>query len=380
MIRILLSPSAFYPSLGGVEEICRNLAHRLAAKNFEVAVAVNRHPTSLPDHEEIEGIDVHRFAFEYPSKTVSGLGPVFRFPHNTTNYLAFVKSFAPDLVHLICPSSNSLYGYVAMELLKQKTLVTLQGEFFMDMNGLYDRSAFARLCASKLLHKANGVTACSQYVMDDAKRRFNFNAPIEQVVFNGVDLAENSLTASLKPHSRPFIFAIGRLVKNKGFDWLLRAFKRLTETQTEVELILAGDGEERQNLEALSKELSLSGRVHFLGRQGRAQVSDLFKSCLFFVLPSPVEPFGIVCLEAMRAGKPLIATNTGGPPEFVRDHVDGLLVPPEDDVSLFQAMDQLCSSKESQALFGRNALDQVQGFDWQKITDQYIELYKQILN
>lgn len=384
MTRILLSPSAFHPSLGGVEEICRNLASRLKAKNFEVAIAVNRDPATLAEHEQIDGIDVHRFAFEYPSKTLTGLGPCLRFPQNTKKFVSFVKDYAPDLVHLICASSNSLYCYLTMAALKQKTLVTLQGEFFMDPNDLYERSAFARLCASHLLRKADGITACSQYVLDDAKKRFDFDRPIEEVIFNGVDLSEvptSEASSSRKSWAeRPFILGIGRLVANKGFDWLLRAFRHLASVRPDLDLVLAGDGDARQDLENLSKELNLTNRVHFVGRQGRAGVVDLFNSCQFFVLPSPLEPFGIVCLEAMRASKPLIATNTGGPPEFIRNETDGFLVPPKDETALFQAMERLSLNKDLQKRFGENAFRQVQNFDWQKITEQYIEVYNQVLS
>lgn len=379
MTRILLSPSAFYPSLGGVEEICRNLALQLKAKGFEVAVAVNRHPDTLPEYEEIDGIQVHRFPFQYPNRSTSGLGPCLRFPSNAKKFLDFVKSYAPDVVHVICPSSNSLYCYLVKAVLKQKTLVTLQGEFFMDATNIYERSAFARFGARKLLRSADGVTACSQYVLDDAKNRFDFKQPIERVVFNGVDLSEQPDQSNGAHLPKRFILGIGRLVANKGFDVLLRAFERLAKAQNDVDLVLAGDGEARKSLEDLSKELELTQRVHFVGRQNREGVAKLFNSSLFFVLPSPVEPFGIVCLEAMRAGKPVVATNTGGPPEFIGDDVEGILVSPRDEEELFEAMQRLCNNSELVKRLGDAAAVQVQNFDWQKITEQYIDLYKLIL-
>lgn len=132
-------------------------------------------------------------------------------------------------------------------------------------------------------------------------------------------------------------------------------------------------------MEDLSKELELTQRVHFVGRQNREGVAKLFNSSLFFVLPSPVEPFGIVCLEAMRAGKPVVATNTGGPPEFIGDDVEGILVSPRDEEELFEAMQRLCNNSELVKRLGDAAAVQVQNFDWQKITEQYIDLYKLIL-
>ncbi|HEY9732115.1 MAG TPA: glycosyltransferase family 4 protein [Drouetiella sp.] len=379
MTRILLSPSAFHPSLGGVEEICRNLALQLKAKNFEVAVAVNRHPASLPEYEEISGIPIHRFDFEYPNRSLSGLGPLFRFPANAVKFSTFLNRFAPDLVHVICPSSNSLYCYLASAFFQQKTLVTLQGEFFMDATNIYERSVFARIFAERLLSVADGITACSQYVLDDAKKRFDFHCSLEKVVFNGVDLSEAKLKSTDAPMQKRFILGIGRLVTNKGFDFLLGAFARLAEVRDDVDLVLAGDGVAKADLENLSKELKIAERVHFVGRKDRAGVAALFAQCMFFVLPSPVEPFGIVCLEAMRAGKPTIATNTGGPPEFIHEEVNGMLVPPRDDQALFDAMARLCADDKLRNKLGKNAAVQVKAFDWQKITDQYVGLYENIL-
>lgn len=249
----------------------------------------------------------------------------------------------------------------------------------MDANNIYERSVFARIFAERLLHNADGVTACSQYVLDDAKKRFDFESPLEKVVFNGVDLSESKLKSSDEPMKKRFILGIGRLVTNKGFDFLLRAFSRLAEVRDDVDLVLAGDGVARADLESLSKELNITERVHFVGRKDRAEVAALFAQCMFFVLPSPVEPFGIVCLEAMRAGKPTIATNTGGPPEFIQEEVNGMLVPPKDEQALFEAMARLCTDDRLRSNLGKKAAELVKSFDWQKITDQYIELYNSIL-
>ncbi len=378
MRRILLCPSAFYPSLGGVEEICRNLAKELQQQGFTVAIAVNRYPDSLPETELMDGIQVHRFFFKTPSRTLSGLAMGARIPGNIAKFLQFVQSFAPDVIHVICPSSNSLYCYVARILLQKKLLVTLQGEFFMDANNDYERSAFARYAVSKLLHAADGVTACSKYVLDDAKQRFAFDAPLEEVLFNGVDLGEQPSNQNGSAVPSSFVFGIGRLVQNKGFDWLIKAFKKLSSVQPNVDLVLAGAGDAQTELEQLCLALAIEKRVHFVGRQDRPAVADLFKKCLFFVLPSPVEPFGIVCLEAMRAGKAVIATNTGGPPEFIQPGLNGLLVPPKDDQALFDAMNQLCSDKKLSNKLGATGLRLVQDFEWTKITQKYCEIYERL--
>jgi glycogen synthase len=376
--RILLSPSAYYPSLGGVEEIARNLALCLRNQGNEVAIAVNRHPSTLPAKEKFEDIDVYRLPFEYPSRTVSGLLTAGKSPIFIAKFLSFVQGYAPDVVHVICPSSNSLYCYVAKTVLRPKLVVTLQGEFFMDANAIYQKSAFARLGASQLLSSADAVTACSQYVLDDAKERFTFKAPIEEVIFNGVDLLEPVSSTDVKLPKKPYILGIGRLVHNKGFDYLLRSYKQMS-ANSEFDLVLAGDGEASDSLKSLAKELQIEDRVHFVGRQGRREVASFFKNCLFFVLPSHIEPFGIVCLEAMRAGKPVVATRAGGPPEFIEQNVTGLLVESQNESELTQAMQKLCADKKLVDLLGKNALKKVEEFSWLKITEKYNKIYANVL-
>ncbi|CAN5674336.1 glycosyltransferase family 4 protein [soil metagenome] len=378
MTRILLSPSAYYPSLGGVEEIARNLAIALRHKGYEVAIATNQHPADLPAHEIHEGIDVYRMPFEYPSRSASGILAASRAPLRIGNFLRFVQSYAPDVVHVVCPSSNSLYCYVAKKVLRTKLLVTLQGEFFMDANQIYQKSAFARFCASQLLNSADAVTACSQYVLDDARNRFNFQAPVEEVLFNGVDLSEPISPQEDTLPKKPYIFAIGRLVQNKGFDYLLRSYHLMSKNSA-ADLVLAGDGDAAESLKNLASELQISDRVHFVGRQGRGEVARYFKNCMFFVLPSHIEPFGIVCLEAMRAGKPVVATRAGGPPEFIEENITGLLVESQNESELAQAMQRLCSDKKLVNTMGKNASEKVAEFSWLKITEKYVALYEDLL-
>ncbi|HEY9679185.1 MAG TPA: glycosyltransferase family 4 protein [Drouetiella sp.] len=375
--RIVLCPSAYYPSLGGVEEICRNLAKTLAASGNQVVIAVNRHPEDLPASEHLHGVDVRRFPFKYPNRSVSGLRELLAMPINIANFLLFVQSYQPDIIHVICPSSNSLYCYVAKILFGKKLLVTLQGEFFMDAGDIYGKSAFARFGAQKLLEVADGVTACSNYVLTDAKNRFAFESPVEKVVFNGVDLNEKSVPIPLVLPKK-FVFGVGRLVENKGFDDLIAAYDKLRAVVPDVDLVIAGAGPYADKLKELCVDRNLNDRVHFVGRQDRASVSDLFSKCLFFVLPSHFEPFGIVCLESMRAGKAVIASDIGGPPEFIKNNETGLLFEPRSIESLFEKMLALCSDDKLRETLGKNAKAMSKNFGWTEISKSYEALYEQI--
>jgi len=379
MSRILLVPSAFYPSLGGVEEIARNLATELMKQHLDVKVAVNRHPQELPEKQDLFDVEVHRFNFYYPKRSIE---EVFRLPmvlQGLSKFNSFLKNWQPNVVHIICPSSAALYVYFLRKFLRFKILVTFQGELFMDANMIYDKSALIRFGLRKLLSIADGVTACSDYVLADVRRKYKINHAIQKVIFNGVDLDEsqedNAADFSLQ---KEYIFALGRLVHNKGFDVLIKAFQLIASAYPDIELIIAGDGIEQKNLENIIKSGGLTDRIRLVGRKNRAEVGAYFRDCAFFVLPSPVEPFGIVCLEAMRAGKAIIATESGGPPEFIEGGKDGLLVTPNDATALSEAMDRLLSNPELRSKMGDSCRRKVARFSWREITKEYILIYEKM--
>lgn len=130
------------------------------------------------------------------------------------------------------------------------------------------------------------------------------------------------------PPGRPRLLALGRLHRDKGFDVLIKALARLPAAN----LIIAGDGPEKDKLASLAGTLDVGARVHFLG--WRDDTGALFRACDLFVCPSRREPLGNVVLEAWSAGCPVLATDTAGPHELIGPGADGLLVPCGDPAAL----------------------------------------------
>lgn len=126
------------------------------------------------------------------------------------------------------------------------------------------------------------------------------------------------------------------LKKNKGIDILIRAFSTYFIGK-EVKLIIAGDGPERENLENLSKELGILEQVEFKGALNRDEVYKVMSNCNIFVLPSRFETFGVVLIEALANGKPVISTRNGGANDIVTDE-NGILVDIDDIEGLGKAM------------------------------------------
>jgi glycosyltransferase involved in cell wall biosynthesis len=168
------------------------------------------------------------------------------------------------------------------------------------------------------------VTACSQHLLEKAIELEPSIAPKAQVIHNGVD-PKRFTDKSVHFHPRPYALAFGRLTRKKGFDLLLEAFAQSEAIEEGIDLIIAGNGEEQNALVQQAKRLGLERRVYFRGQASPQEVVRLLNGCLFVVVPSRSEPFGIVALEAVAAGKPLLATKTGGLAEFLTEFVESKL-------------------------------------------------------
>ena len=164
--------------------------------------------------------------------------------------------------------------------------------------------------------------------------------------------------------------AVGRLVHQKGFDLLLRAFARIAPAHPESRLTIWGEGEQRAALEALCAGLGVAERVQLPGLTERP--GQWVEEADIFVLSSRYESFGNVITEAMVAGLPVIAFDwPWGPGDILRDGEDGLLVPPEDVEALAAAMRRLIVDPDLRQRLGEAAAQNVQRFARDAIIAQW---------
>jgi phosphatidyl-myo-inositol dimannoside synthase len=141
-----------------------------------------------------------------------------------------------------------------------------------------------------------------------------------------------------------YVLIVGRLAASeryKGHAELLVACAELRDGRPDLRLVIAGDGDDRQRLTALAADLGLTDRVRFTGFVSEATLAELYRRAAIFALPSRGEGFGLVYLEAMRAGKPCVALSGTAAAEVVEDGVTGLLVVPEDRAGLARALVRL---------------------------------------
>ena len=376
--RVALIASSFAPHAGGVEEHVAQIARQLQARGHAVEVwTVDR--GMRPDapfaaHDGTE-IPVRYLPAPLPARSVPAL---LRFGlRGVPAWLRWARvhrTFAPDVLHVQCFGPNGIYAERLHRKLGTPLVVSSHGETLGDDHGIYARSALLRSRLRQALAEAVAVTAPSRFALDDLRSHHGLQEPGE-IVANGVDL--DVVANALAGAAQPYLYGVGRLGHPKGFDLLIDAYAR--SGLSDIPLIIGGDGPERDALQRQIDERGLSGRVRLLGRQSPQQVAARMAGALAVVVPSRIESFGIVALEAWRAGTALIMTSRGGAVDFVRHEQNGLLVDPTEVDGLAAALIRIVTEDELRVRIARAGREEVGAFTWARAAEAYERIYDRVL-
>ncbi len=365
---ILLIVSSYAPNLGGLQGVTRTLARELHGRGFPVSVVTQRYPRTLQAHEEIDGVSVQRLFFLTPQPADLRRGRIdlflaglFYFPLTLVGLIMRIASEKPDVVNLHFAGAPTLFVLIAHWVLHFKLVVSLHGD---DIEGLAQHGAFHRWITRKILQNADAVTACSHHLLAEAGQVEPSVSGKGHTIHNGIDLPDIPTTGPGE-----FVCAVGRLVRKKGFDVLLQALAR-----TDKKLRLIGSGPEHRSLQMLAAELKLNGRAEFVHVADREGLLPIMAASRLVIVPSRQEPFGIVALEAMSMGRPVVATRTGGLPE-VLEGADAMLVPPDDSLELANAIEKVLARVEQEPDFGKCNRNIAARFSTTRMVDQYAALY-----
>ncbi|MDP3798988.1 MAG: glycosyltransferase family 4 protein [Polaromonas sp.] len=182
---------------------------------------------------------------------------------------------------------------------------------------------------------------------------------------------------SICPAGRHLLLAVGRLHRQKGFDWLLESFEGLAKKYPNWDIVILGEGPLRSALEAQRRTLGLEARVFLPGRVGNLGV--WYDRAELYVMSSRFEGFGNTLAEALTYGVPAISFNCDtGPRDIVRHEIDGLLVPPEDVAGLARAMDRMMGNADLRLQFSRRAVEARERFSIRRIAGMWEKLFEEI--
>jgi teichuronic acid biosynthesis glycosyltransferase TuaC len=201
-------------------------------------------------------------------------------------------------------------------------------------------------------------------------------APVNtSVLYNGVD-AQMFSPPEREPE-KPVILSVGNLIPVKGHELLLRSFGAIQQQFPEHSLEIIGDGPERGRLQKLADKLGAAGRVFFRGRQSRREVADAMRRATVFALPSRYEGLGCVYLEAMSAGRPVIASMGQGIDEVIEQGVNGCLIEADYLQGLTDTLLRLLQQPEVRREMGEKARRTIlQGYTLEQQAARLVRLYR----
>jgi glycosyltransferase involved in cell wall biosynthesis len=367
----------------------------LGRSGFEVEVLAPSY-RGLPSHV-VHGIRVHRFRYAIAAwETLSHDQTVPDRIRERPPHLALVPSYVAcgaaaaarlvrrrrfELVHAFWPIPHAVLGLAA----KRAGTIPLVSTFFgVELTWLRTKFPVLRPVLRHIVRKSDAVTAISSYTAALLRELVPTARP-ELVPFGGtVDVGSRALPCSTNNRAFTLLF-VGRLVERKGVHVLLDAVRRLAADR-EVLLDIVGDGPLREVLARQAEELALGGTVRFHGLVSETALAEHYAACDAFVLPAVVdskgdtEGLGVVLIEALAHGKPVIASGVGGIPDIVRNGETGMLVPPGDPGALAQAV----SAYMDNPALARRLADQgrrhvEEAFSWKGITEKLSRLYHRVV-
>lgn len=238
----------------------------------------------------------------------------------------FGNNVTPDILH----AHFEELGYMAATLSDEIHVPFVVTEHSSDIFEKVISKAY-----SHILHeshsKADRIIAVSNSLKMSIYRH---TGAVVEVVPN---LVSDEFVFSKKTHSKFVFVSTAALIESKRVQYVVEAFGQLQKDYEDVLLEIIGDGPKQNELKILAKQLGIAGKVHFNGALPRRQIAEIYKNCDCFVLPSAFETFGVVYIEAMAAGLPVIATRCGGPEDFITEK-NGILVEVDNVEALKDAM------------------------------------------
>lgn len=374
---------------GGIGTATQLLARSIAAKGHHVFV-VGFYPyyRKAQIAEIDQGVNVFRYF--YGSFLLLKLSKHFivgRFINIDTQfrkYLGYLKKLisekkidiieSPDFVEAFRYSGPRIIEFLDFGI---PFIVKLHGSYTIIGNlQKIDKNIFLK--EQLLLNSSTSIIAVSNSVKDRVKNHFNVNRTID-IIYNGINLTKISREYS-SPVQNTVVF-VGKLTENKGVFSLIKAWCRVIEIMPTAKLYLYGKGDEESIniIHSLLKDLPNNG-VELKGFVSKEDLQSVFLQVSCAVFPSYQEAFGMAPMEAMAVGCPVIFTKLTSGPELITNGVDGLLVDPDNEQEISDAIILMLTNRKRAIEMGQNGVRKIRdNFDINLIAEKHIEYYNQFL-
>ncbi len=313
----------------------------------------------------------------------------FRHIKRFYNVCKIINSEKPNVIMCISNTLSPMVIFGKLFAPKTKVIIDIQidisaalKENFDAKNKFFDKIR-RELSLYKLYGIADKVICVSKSIAIDINK--NFGVPKNKIVviynplnINEIDELKNEEIYDVWfKNNNPKILSVGRLNPQKGYEYLLKAFKIVRREGTNANLIILGEGAEREKLENLARILGVENYVVLAGFKENPY--KYMKNSDIFVLSSIYEGFGNVVVEAMACGVPIIATRCpSGPDEIITNDVNGMLVPIKDEKALANVIINLLKDKNKTEMLAKEGIKRVNDFNVEKIVKEYEKIFESI--
>ncbi len=288
-----------------------------------------------------------------------------------------IDDFKPDIIH-------AHHVWVTSYVASESSLPYVISCHGTDLMGFKKGPRYQSLVLEGA-KKAHKIIAISRQVKSEAIKTYQLKEEQVELIWNGFGSEDFKIIPKatkekvlsqydIDGSDKPLISFVGKFTDFKGIDVLLRAASIYEKEIGDVNTLLVGDGALMDEMVSLKDELGLKG-VHFLGHQSQDKVAGIYNAADVSIVPSRTEPFGLVAVEALACGTPVVATNAGGLPDFIKEEV-GALVPVDDPKRLAEAIiyEIKNGTKNTKGKYANEYA--FENFTWKKQVARMIDLYR----
>ena len=387
-MKILMLSWEYPPRIiGGISRVVYELAQNLGRCGNEVHVLTCWEPGTA-EYEQDKFVTVHR-VHVYNNASNNFVEWVMQLNFAMIEYAVdLVKNIKFDIIH----GHDWLIAYTARVLRKSfgiPLIATIHATEYGRNCGIHnDMQRTINSVESWLINEADRVIVNSNYMWNELLSIFNTDNRKLRIINNGIDLrkfdnaaADRVFRQNYAAGNEKIVFFVGRLVNEKGVHVLLNAIPKILENYNDIKFVIAGKGPCLNNLIELSKQLNITHKVYFTGFVSEEVLLKLYKCSDMAVFPSTYEPFGIVALEGMVAGIPVVVSDVGGLSEIVNHREDGMKFYSGNSNSLADCILELLKNNSLTERIKNNALKKVHRlYNWDNITCTILDEYKYVIS
>lgn len=367
-MKIVQITSYYPPQHGGAVQRVRDLSERLAKKGHQVEVFTS--DIGCPKNKQLKSsknLKIHYLkSKEFAHTTIIPFlfNKLMKIPKDSIMHVHIGHVLVPEIAWLV----SKLRGIPFVAHVRSDTTPSGKLGFLLPL--------YKRLFLKKVLRGSDKIIVLTRDYKEIISKKYNINLNKIIDIPNATDFnVINDLNHKHKNKNLNLLF-VGRLSNEKNVDKIIEAMFRLKSKN--INLFLAGDGEDKQKLIDLVKEKRLEKQAIFLGNLDRKRLYKQYLNSNLLLLPSKVECFSSTLIEAMATGTPIIASDIPGTRNIIKNGYNGLLVEPTPE-KIAEAIEKLIKNPKLREKLAENGLKEVKKYSWDKIVEQTEEVYKEVL-